>query len=503
MSDPSAIVPPAPPPTAAAAASAAPVARPAPVAKLVAAPAAPAAPLQPAAAAPAAPAASAPVARPALVATPAAQAARPATITLALKATPAAAPGAAPAVLRPPAVPPPAPVGAAGKAADKAVGKAGRRPMASPARPKRRHWGLLASFLAIVVLPATVSGTYLAGWAVDQYASTLGFTVRSEDTTSASSLLGGLGAALGGGSISRDGDILFEFIRSQELVAAIDGELDLRSLYARHHAGDPVFGFDPTGTVEDLTAYWQRMVRISYDASSGLIELRVLAFEPGEARAIAIAIDAHSTKMINNMSAIARTDATRYAREDLDLALERLKTAREALTAFRVENQIVDVSADIQGQMGLLANLQGQLANALIEMDLLRDATGDTDPRMTQARSRIAVIEARIEEERRKFSTAGLGPGGKSYATTIGEFERLTVDREFAERAYIAALSMLDAARADANRQSRYLAAYIGPTLAERSEFPRGGLLSALVLVFSSLIWSILCLIYYSLRDRR
>ncbi len=58
--------------------------------------------------------------------------------------------------------------------------------------------------------------------------------------------------------------------------------------------------------------------------------------------------------------------------EDLDLALERLKAAREALTAFRLANQIVDPNADIQGQMGLLNTLQAQQAEALIEFDLLR-----------------------------------------------------------------------------------------------------------------------------------
>jgi len=428
---------------------------------------------------------------------------------------PVRVPGQAPAILRPVAVPTAAPAGSPAvspkvppAAPPTGPTKAARRPMARPAQVKRRHWGLLASFGLIVVLPVMVTGTYMAGFAVDQYASTLGFTVRSENTTSASDLLGGLGATLGASGGSRDSDILFEFIRSQELVAAIDAELDLRGLYARPYRRDPVFGFNPGGTIEDLTAYWQRMVRISYDASSGLIELRVLAFDPQEARAIAAAINRQSTAMINNLSAIARNDATRYAREDLDLALERLKTAREALTAFRVENQIVDVTADIQGQMGLIATLQAQLANALIDMDLLRDSNSgpsdiDSDPRMSQARSRIAVIEARIEEERRKFSTEGSGPGGKSYAATVGEFERLSVDREFAERAYVAALSAFDAARAEASRQSRYLAAYVGPTLAERSEFPRSGLLTGLVLLFSGLTWSILCLIYYSLRDRR
>ena len=378
------------------------------------------------------------------------------------------------------------------------------RPAAGPARVRRRHWGLALAFVLLVLVPVAAAVWYLYDRAADQYASTLGFTVRNEDVSSATDLLGGLGSSFGvttGGG--RDADILYEFIRSQEMTALIDARLDLRGMYTKARAQDPLMSFDPAGTIEDLTAYWRRMVRVSYDASSGLMELRVLAFAPADAEAIATAIQDESSKMINALSAIAREDASRYAREDLDLAIERLKQAREALTAFRVENQIVDLTADIQGQMGLLATLQTQLATALIEFDLLAGTSREGDPRLEQAERRIEVINARIAEERQKFGAGGETGGGESYATTVAEFERLTVDREFAEQAYIVTLSAYDAARAEANRQSRYLAAYIHPTLAERSEFPQRELLAGVVALFAFLIWAIGGLIYYSLRDSR
>ncbi|NCT12592.1 MAG: sugar transporter, partial [Rhodobacterales bacterium] len=322
------------------------------------------------------------------------------------------------------------------------------RPVASRARPKRRHWGLILAFVLMVVGPTAGAGWYLYNRAVDQYASTLGFTVRSEDISSAVDILGGLGRSLGGSS-SPDTDILYEFIRSQEMVAAIDGRLDLHTLFSRHYDADPLLSFAPDGTIEDLANYWQRMVRISYDSASGLMELRVLAFDPAEAQAIAEAIYEVSSSRINELSAIARADAMRYASEDLDVSLERLKGAREAVTAFRLRTQIVDPNADLQGQMGLLNTLQAQLAEALIEFDLLANATREGDPRLAQAERRIEVIRGRIEEERRKFGTEGQGPGGENYAETIAEFERLMVDREFAERTYVVALSAADAARAE------------------------------------------------------
>ena len=116
--------------------------------------------------------------------------------------------------------------------------------------------------------------------------------------------------------------------------------------------------YDPGGSIEDLVSYWQKMVKVHYDSSSGLIELQTHAFRPEDALAISEAIMARSTVMINNLSAIAREDATRYVREELEEAVERLKTAREAITRFRSETRIVDPQADVQGQMGLLNSLE-------------------------------------------------------------------------------------------------------------------------------------------------
>lgn len=420
-----------------------------------------------------------------------------------------APPPQTPTLVPPPAAPvAPAPKSAAkpaAKPAPKPLPAVPVRPVASPAQPRRRHFGIALTFLLLVVAPVAAAGWYLTERAADQFSSTLGFTVRSEDISSAVDILGGLGSALGGGGGgSGDADILYEFVRSQEMVSVIDAQLGLRSLYSRHAETDPLFSFDQAGTIEDLTAYWQRMVRISYDSGSGLMELRVLAFDPLEARAIAEAIFDESSRMINELSAIARADATRYANEDLERAVERLKTAREELTAFRVANQIVDPQADIQSQMGLLARLQEQQASALIELAVLSDVARDGDPRLDQARRRIEIIEDQIRVEREKFGdTAEAAPGTENYATTIAEFERLSVDREFAERAYAAALSAYDGALAEANRQSRYLAAYIRPTLAERSIFPQRWLLISLVALFAFMTWAIGTLIYYSLRDRR
>jgi capsular polysaccharide transport system permease protein len=363
--------------------------------------------------------------------------------------------------------------------------------------PRRRHTWILLSFLVCVLAPVSVSAWYLYGVAAEQFASTVGFSVRKEEVASPIELFGGITDVATSGS--SDSDILYEFIQSQEMVEALERRLALSGLYSRA-PGDPVFGYDATGTIEDLLDYWGYMVRVTYDSSTELIEVRALAFSPEDARTIATGIFEECLRLVEELSAIAQKDTIAFAKEEVARAVERLKSAREAMTGFRSRTQIVDPTADLQGQMGLLSTLEQQLAEAMIAADLLRESTRESDPRITQADRRIAVIEARIADERRKLGHVG---GGEDYATKLAEYERLAVDREFAEQAYTAALAAYDQALAEARRKSRYLAAYIKPTLAQASEFPRKEVLLAIVAFFLLSGWAVGVLVYYSVRDRR
>ena len=364
-------------------------------------------------------------------------------------------------------------------------------------RPRRRHSWIAVSFFLAVVAPASAAGWYLYAIAAPQFASTVGFSVRKEDVASPIELFGGIADVATTGS--SDSDILYEFIRSQEMVKALQRRLDLSLLYAKP-AHDPVFAYDESGTIEDLVDYWHDMVRVTYDSTTELIEVRALAFAPDDARAIATAIYEESARLVEDLSAIAQDDTIAFAASEVERAVERLKSAREAMTGFRSRTQILDPTADLEGQMGVLSTLEQQLAEALIQADMLQESTREGDPRITQAKLRIQVIEARIMEERRKLGRDG---DGEDYATKLAEYERLAVDREFAEQAYIAALATYDQALAEARRKSRYLAAYIKPTLAEASEFPRKEVLLGLVAFFLMSAWAIAVLIFYSVRDRR
>lgn len=390
-------------------------------------------------------------------------------------------------------------------------GAAARKPDPIPVPPpvarasvRGRHWLSVFSFILLVGLPIALCAWYLWERAADQYASYVGFSVRTEDTSSAIELLGGITEL--SGSSSSDTDILHKFLESQRLVRTVDAELDLRAMWSKADPDvDPIFAYHTPGTIEDLSDYWARMVNVQYDASSGLLDLRINAFTAEDAQAIAQAIFRESSEMINALSSIAREDTLRYTREELEGSVERLKEARAAMTTFRNENQIVDPEANIQSQVGLLGSLQAQLAEALIEVDLLSGSSNSSDPRIIQQQRRVDVIRARIDAEQGKLGgVAGdEGTGDVVFADILSEYESLAVDRQFAEEAYRSSLAAFDSAQAEARRQSRYLAAHVEPTLAESAQYPQRAMLLGLVSLFLFLTWSSLSLVLYALKDRR
>lgn len=381
---------------------------------------------------------------------------------------------------------------------------------AGRARIRLRHALLICAFLLLVPGPVGLTAWYLTSRAQPQYASTFGFVVHSEGDGSTSGLLSVLPAvgALGGSS-STDTDVLARFLMSQALVEEVDARLDLRARWSGGFAADPVFAFDATGTVEDLTRYWQRMISVDYDYSAGTMEVEVRSFDASSALAIARAVEGASSRLINRLSGVARADRLNHAGRELARAEVRLSEAREALMVFRARHHLVDPMTELAGDLAVVSQLQAELADESVAMGLLRRTLAGQRPglredevedrRLRLGEDRMQVIRDRIAMERAKVGGAN---GGKDYPRLMGEFERLAVAVEVAQQAYVLALAAQDAARAEADRKSRYVATYAPAHLPERAIYPRTAQILAMVAAGALLIWATVMLIYSSLRDR-
>lgn len=371
---------------------------------------------------------------------------------------------------------------------------------AAPRKKKRhaRHLMVWLSFIVLVIVPVAVSVTYLYTRASDQYHSQSAFSVRSEEAASPLDVLGAF-TQTGSGS-TPDSEILNDFIRSQTLVQLIDSEHDLESIYNRAEE-DPVFSLGNDRSIEELVNYWERMVSVHLNSTSGVLQIESRAFQPSDAKMIAEAIISHSAELIDNLSSEARADALQYTLDDVAKAEERLKDIRTQIREFRTKYQIIDPEADVQSQVGIVAALQSALAESLIELETIGSYSGGTDPRLPNIQRRVDAIRKQISNER--SSITNQSEDGRSLTDIIGEYEELLIDLEFSQNAYTAALAAEEQARIEANRRSRYLAVHVPPTLAEKSIYPSRVMLSLVVAACAFAAWSIMIMIYYNVRDRR
>ena len=368
-----------------------------------------------------------------------------------------------------------------------------------------RHAIIGGTFLGLVAVPATLASLYMAFIAADQYHSTTSFAVRSIEGGVSSDILGMFTQASGGSTVS-DSYILMDYILSERMAADADRRFKLEDVYAARGL-DYFYGIGSELPIEDKLDYWRDMVNVNFDHASGIMQVTVKAFEPQQAREIAKFIVDQSDNLVNSLSLSARNDVLRAAQDEVLAGEARLSKARAALRDYRDKSQEISPEEGAKLAVQLIGSLEQQLTQLNADLATAKSQMGEDTPRIRVLKTRIESLEQQLDVERQRLgagekSTAGNDPNSPDVAGRIAEFEELETEREFAERAYTAALGSLEKARIDANNRQRYLALFIEPTLSELAQYPARLLNSFLVILGLLFAWGIGVMGYYNIRDR-
>lgn len=366
---------------------------------------------------------------------------------------------------------------------------------------QRRRWQIIvASFFLAVALPALIVAAYFAFFAADQYAAETRFSVRSATTTQAPNELLGLISVTPAATVA-DAYVLIDYVRSRQLLDRLQSDIDYKAIFSRPEA-DQWARLDTSLPMEKIILYWRRMVSIGFDTTSQIMTLQIRAFRPDDALLLANAILKQSEQLINDLSARARGDAVRMAEQELAQSEARLRVARLAVRTFREERQEIDPRKKAEARQQIIETLQGELTNARARVQTMRQQLAENAPTVVYQRSVIMALEKQIDEERsRAATTASATADDSTIGGLIADYEALTIDREFAEKAYVSAMGSLERVRFDAARQQRYLATIVAPSLPQYPLYPKGLLNTLIVLVGLFCVWGLAVLIGLAVRD--
>jgi tyrosine-protein kinase Etk/Wzc len=225
----------------------------------------------------------------------------------------------------------------------------------------------------------------------------------------ASSLLQGVGF-LGGQEMilpafATPSHVYASILKSRTVVESIVNEYDLKTRYK-------------SGTIEDAMKECLSHTRVKV-GPEGFV---TLSFEDTDRKRAADIANGFITLLnkINSEVSSSRARNTRvFLDERLAEAQQSLQEAEDTLRSFQEENRAISLNAQMEAQIENVAELEGALAMAEIELGLLKRT-------LTSGHPEILRKQMEIAEVKRKISELNLGvPGSDDYGTVALPFAQV------------------------------------------------------------------------------
>jgi capsular polysaccharide transport system permease protein len=325
------------------------------------------------------------------------------------------------------------------------------------------------SILCILLSPIIFAVAYYGFIASPRFVSEARFVVK---TASRPNIGGGLATLLQMTGISRAQDDTFavqDFILSQAALAAMPKSVDVRSIYGTPTADAlaryPNFFYGNSD--EELHKYLQWMITVNYNPNTSISSLKVEAFSALEAQTIAKSLLDMSEIVINRINERIRNDSITNAEAEVSNLERRVMQSQAAITEFRNREMMIDPAASSLMVLELVAQLSSELSRTNAVISEMQAAAPD-NPQLPSLIGRADGLEQQIAKERARITSKSDGLADK-----IAVYERIVIEREFAERMLAAAITSMEAARSEARRQQLYLQRVVEPTLPDTALEPK------------------------------
>jgi capsular polysaccharide transport system permease protein len=361
---------------------------------------------------------------------------------------------------------------------DKPINKAKAQALALR---KKRSKRLLRRLAIFVLLPTALASAYYGIVASGQYESITSFSVQSSESRP---MLGmeGLLAGLGSGGGRNDVLTVRDYVLSRDMLNQLDKEHGFIKHY-KDSRQDWYSRLSPRAGFEEAYDYYTHKVSAEYDSGSGSITVKVRAFDAATAQVFARSIVTYSEAMVNKLSDRERHDRTAYAESDVKRAEARLTEARKRLVALQKEHSDFNPSQTAASTMEIRSKIEGELARARADLMQRKAYMQDDAPQVLAAEAVVNSLSAQVANENRRLVDPGKSEG---LGSSLADFEAAMVEKDFSQKAYQSAMVNLEAARADADRQHRYLAIVATPSSPDQPTYPHRArsILTAFILSF-------------------
>jgi capsular polysaccharide transport system permease protein len=353
-------------------------------------------------------------------------------------------------------------------------------------------------FLLTVALPTLLSAIYFGFVATDVYISESRFVVRSPERQTASPL----GMLLKGTGFSRSQDDTYtvqDFILSRDALKALDDKLGIGKAFANPKIDifNRFAGLDWDNSFEALHRYYQNKVAMQLDSASSISTLTVRAFNAEDAFHINQQLLAMSEALLNQLNERGRQDMIRFAAEEVSNAEKKAKAAALALATYRNQKSVIDPERQASIQLQQIAKLQDELIATQAQLTQIQTISKD-NPQLPSLQQRVQNLRQEINAE-----TNQVAGGDRSLANKAADYQRLALEREFADKQLASALVSLEQARNEAQRKQLYLERIVQPSKPDKAMEPRRLRAVLAVFVMGLVVWGILAMLIAGIKEHQ
>lgn len=366
-------------------------------------------------------------------------------------------------------------------------------------RAKRRILGINRLFILTVIVPTVASTIYFGLITSDVYISESRFVVRSPQRQTPT----GLGALLQGAGFSKSQDDTFsvhDFMLSRDALHNLNEKLNLEKVFSNPEIDvfNRFAAIDLDDSFEALHRYYQKRIAVDTDSTSAISVLKVRAYDAENASQINTLLLEMSESLINQLNERGRQDMIRFATSEVEIAEKKAKAAALALSGYRNAKAVFDPERQSALQLQLVSKLQDELIATKTQLDQVRSFTPD-NPQIAALKRRADSLQTEMDAQMAKVA----GGGGSSLTNKAAEYERLALDRTFADKQLGAALASLEQARNDAQRKQLYLERIVQPSKPDIAVEPRRlrAILAAFVL--GLIAWGVLHILLAGVREHK
>jgi capsular polysaccharide transport system permease protein len=350
-----------------------------------------------------------------------------------------------------------------------------------------------------VFIPTIIALFYYSLIASPQYITSSRFAVRNNQQPTTIDALTGLGLK-GNSSTTLDAYIINSYIYSLDGIRDIEKEININTIFSKNSI-DILSRLEDHPNQDELLKYWKRRIKTGYDANTGIIDLDVSAFNANDSLFLSNVLIKNSEGLVNSLSVRAQKDSLKLAEADVNRAETKLTSIKDKIRLFRTQNLAIDPTKSAEGQLGIINTLEGELAKAQAELISLRSYARSSAPAVQALEAKIQGLKRQISNEEQGLSFNKKQRKNDTMPDLLDQYESLLIEREFAERLYASALTSLESARAEANKQQRYLVVFVKPILPDEPTKPKVILDTLSVFIVAFLIWGIGSITIASTKD--